>query len=85
MQESPTGITVGMAINLVSGSGTVPGNTVVSNIIDGITFTTNNTITGLSNTNLNADSQYFGIIWCNDLAGTGYFIGSRTSGHIFKI
>jgi len=77
---STTGLTSGMSINLVSGTGSVPSLTTVSGIIDGLTFQTNNTVTGLSNSTLNADSQYFGIIWCQDLSGIGYFIASRTTG-----
>jgi hypothetical protein len=77
---STAGITVGMSIDKSSGSGTIPSLTTVTQILDISTFTTNNTITGLSNTGLVADSQYFGIIWCRDLSGTGYFVSSRSTG-----
>jgi hypothetical protein len=77
---STSGVVPGMNIGLVSGAGTVPANTTVSGIIDISTFSTNNTITGLTNSVLNTDFQYFGITWCPDLSGTGYFLASRSNG-----
>jgi len=77
---STTGVVPGMNIGLVSGTGSVPANTTVSGIIDISTFSTNNTITGLSNSVLNTDFQYFGITWCPDLSGSGYLLASRSNG-----
>lgn len=66
--NSTAGLTIGMSIDILSGSGSVLVNTTISDIIDSMTFTTNNIVTGLSNTTLVSDNIWRAICWSPELS-----------------
>ena len=72
-----------MLINSTSGSGSVSARQVTAvddtdplNLITKFTLTS---VRGWSNNTCYVDRAYWGCIWCSDLAGTGYFIGSAVN------
>jgi len=77
--DSTENLYIGKQINILDGSGNVPGNTTIVDIINETTFTTNNQITDLSNTTLKANSDWFQVIWVKEL---GLFIAYGAGGAI---
>jgi hypothetical protein len=75
--DDTTGLTNGMRIEKLSGLGNVPNNTTVASIVSSTSFTTNNTITDLSNTTLNADNSWLSICWSPEL---GIFVAVAFTG-----
>jgi chromosome segregation ATPase len=75
--DDTTGLTVGMSLDISSGLGTIPPSTTIASIIDLTSFTTNNIITDLSNTIINANNNWRCVCWSPEL---GIFVAVAVSG-----
>ena len=74
-----SGMLVGMSVSKIAGVGSSSGRQITH--VDTLT-TTKFVLTAIRNWNGNTchvDRAGFGMAWCSDLSGTGYFIGSYTS------
>jgi hypothetical protein len=72
-----TKLTIGMSIGVVMGNGNVLESTIITSIINSTSFTTNNIITNLNNTILNADNNWNSICWSSELE---LFVAVASSG-----
>jgi len=75
--DDTTGLTAGMDIGFVSGTGSVPSNTNVVSVVNLTQFTTNNVITTTPSLTLNADIDWRSVCWSPEL---GLFVAVAATG-----